>query len=302
MEGDQKLTEGEQTMMPHHATTAATSRRQFLSRTLAAILGLAASHDLSPASGAADPKQRRVLVIGAGVAGLATAAELKSLGFEVLVIESRDRIGGRVWTANLGGQPVDLGAQWIEGIDKNPICQLCQKHQIETVKSNYDSDAVCDIDGRRYDDATEERLEKQGKHLVRKTRPLNRERLDKKEADITMAEALQKVGLEGDAKTRENRFLRWTLAWEVESAEADDLKNLSLRNYWADPDEGKGDKHIFPSGYGQIPQLLAKGLDIRLGQKVKTIPYDSSGVTLEAAALLATDRLAHDPSLTTAPA
>src|SRR5262249_22885193 len=55
-----------------------------------------------------------VLVVGAGVAGLAAARELKARGYRVTVLEGRDRIGGRVWTTQLGDQPVDLGAQWLE--------------------------------------------------------------------------------------------------------------------------------------------------------------------------------------------
>jgi radical SAM/Cys-rich protein len=50
-----------------------------------------------------------VLVIGAGVAGLAAARELRRAGFEVVVVEARDRIGGRVWTdSSLGHPPLVL--------------------------------------------------------------------------------------------------------------------------------------------------------------------------------------------------
>jgi polyamine oxidase len=53
----------------------------------------------------------RVLVVGAGAAGLAAARELTDLGHDVLVVEARERLGGRVDTRLLGGTvPVDLGA------------------------------------------------------------------------------------------------------------------------------------------------------------------------------------------------
>jgi len=261
--------------------TADARRRQFLSRTLVAALGLAAGPDLQAAGLAFDPKQRRVLVIGAGVAGLAAAAELKSRGCDVVVIEARNRIGGRIWTADLGGQPVDLGAQWIEGIDKNPIFQLCQKHKIKTARANYDAVAVYDSEGLRYDDETADRLEKQAKTLIRDTRPINRERLRQKEADITLAEALRQAGLDKIERPRARRFVRWSIGWEIESPEAEDLQHLSLRNYWADPDEWKGARHTFPEGYGQIPRILAQGLDIRLGHKVRAITHDNKGVSLD---------------------
>lgn len=58
----------------------------------------------------------RVIVIGAGIAGLAAAQKLKAAGFTVTVLEARDRIGGRVHTStNSAGTTVDLGATWIHG-------------------------------------------------------------------------------------------------------------------------------------------------------------------------------------------
>ncbi len=58
-----------------------------------------------------------VVIIGAGAAGLAAAAELAASGLRLLVLEARDRIGGRVWTRNEAGlpPPVELGAEFIHG-------------------------------------------------------------------------------------------------------------------------------------------------------------------------------------------
>ena len=79
-------------------------------------------------------KKSRVIVLGAGVSGLACARELVQRGFEVLVVEARSRVGGRLKAGDLectstrstGGeepskQPIDLGGALIHGIDKNPI-------------------------------------------------------------------------------------------------------------------------------------------------------------------------------------
>ena len=58
-----------------------------------------------------------VVVIGAGAAGLAAAAELAAAGRSVLVVEARDRVGGRIWTRTEPGMPVpiELGAEFIHG-------------------------------------------------------------------------------------------------------------------------------------------------------------------------------------------
>ena len=57
------------------------------------------------------------IVVGAGAAGLAAAAELSAGGRSVLVLEARDRIGGRIWTREAAGAPVpvELGAEFIHG-------------------------------------------------------------------------------------------------------------------------------------------------------------------------------------------
>src|SRR5262245_36962086 len=58
-----------------------------------------------------------VVVIGAGVAGLAAAGELAAHGRSVLVLEGRDRVGGRILTLHPGSWPgpVELGAQFVHG-------------------------------------------------------------------------------------------------------------------------------------------------------------------------------------------
>src|SRR5215207_802082 len=64
-----------------------------------------------------DDQTADVLVLGAGVAGLAAAQELSQAGLRVIVIEARDRIGGRIFTQHVPGHPlpIELGAEFIHG-------------------------------------------------------------------------------------------------------------------------------------------------------------------------------------------
>ncbi|MGB0120938.1 MAG: FAD-dependent oxidoreductase, partial [Solirubrobacterales bacterium] len=58
-------------------------------------------------------EKRRVVVIGAGLAGLVAADELLRAGWDVEVLEARDRVGGRTWSTRLGSATIEMGAEFI---------------------------------------------------------------------------------------------------------------------------------------------------------------------------------------------
>ena len=60
-----------------------------------------------------------VVIIGAGAAGLAAASALSGQGLSVLVLEARDRIGGRALTQRLDGVDFDVGCEWLHSADRN---------------------------------------------------------------------------------------------------------------------------------------------------------------------------------------
>ncbi|KAE8679103.1 Lysine-specific histone demethylase 1-like protein 2 [Hibiscus syriacus] len=84
-----------------------------------------------------------VIIVGAGLAGLAAARQLLSFGFKVVVIEGRNRPGGRVYTQQMGKKDkraaVDLGGSVITGIHANPLGVLARQLSIplHKVRDNY---------------------------------------------------------------------------------------------------------------------------------------------------------------------
>ncbi|CAM9271273.1 unnamed protein product, partial [Sphacelaria rigidula] len=103
--------------------------------------------------------ESRVLVIGAGLAGLAAARELAHLGYRVTVLEARDRVGGRLSSNSLddGNSAVDLGAAFIHGINDNPVATLAQDLDLTLVPMDH-----CKLsasDGHTAEKAMDERVQ-----------------------------------------------------------------------------------------------------------------------------------------------
>lgn len=73
-----------------------------------------------------------VVVVGAGFAGLSAARELSRLGRDVVVLEGRDRVGGRSYTGSLAGVPVDLGATFV-GPTQDAVLALAAELGCESV-------------------------------------------------------------------------------------------------------------------------------------------------------------------------
>ncbi|HYH62231.1 MAG TPA: FAD-dependent oxidoreductase, partial [Solirubrobacterales bacterium] len=82
----------------------------------------------------------RVVIIGAGWAGLTVANALRTAGVDHVVLEARDRVGGRARTVDLGGLPMDLGCSWIHQPIGNPMTQWASAAGVGTMNGDVEMD------------------------------------------------------------------------------------------------------------------------------------------------------------------
>lgn len=219
---------------------------------------------------ASEPEQR-VLILGAGMAGLGAARLLADAGADVTVIEARDRIGGRTHTSHLWPDlPVDLGASWIHGVTGNPLTTIANQIGATRTPSPYDRWATYDAHGQMQDISN---LEARTWALMDRARSL----VEDHGTDISLQTAIETSPDWAALAPDTRRVMRMIINTRIEHEYSGDWSRLSARNYDDDAPFVGGDA-VLNSGYGPLVAHLGRGLDIRLGQVVREIAPMSGGV------------------------
>ncbi|MBW9111251.1 flavin monoamine oxidase family protein [Microbacterium ureisolvens] len=84
---------------------------------------------------------RDVVIVGAGAAGTTAANELKKAGLSVVVLEARDRVGGRLWTDVIDGAMLEIGGQWVSP-DQDALIETVAELGLETYSRYREGDSV----------------------------------------------------------------------------------------------------------------------------------------------------------------
>ncbi|MGY0158941.1 flavin monoamine oxidase family protein [Edwardsiella tarda] len=219
------------------------------------------------------PTRTTVLVIGAGLAGLACARTLQAQGFAVQVVEARQRIGGRIWTSHAWPEmPLDLGATWIHGTEKNPLTGIAEQIGARLLPTHYEEALVFAQDGRPLS-AMEERVLERLKSVLFETLQEGQSAPQDKSILATVADIVQ------DASPSKRLNIWYLLNSNLEQELSGALGEMST--YYFDDDWAfGGEDALFPQGFSQITDHLAQGLTLALGQVVSQIAYSTTGVSV----------------------
>jgi len=221
------------------------------------------------------------IVVGAGVSGLTAARLLAKAGRNVVVLEARDRVGGRVVSDRRYGLVTDLGASWIHGINDSPVFAAAQAFGMRTVEftvGGYQPDsrpiAHYSPDGKRLTDAAAQAyvddihaVDAALVDVIATSEP------DASYRDVT-DQALAAQGWDEERTQRVREYLEHR-SEEQYGAWIEDMAAHGL-----DDDTVDGDEVVFPDGYDRLPAHLAEGLDIRLTHVVSHVRWSQDGVTV----------------------
>lgn len=233
----------------------------------------------------------RVLIIGAGFAGLSAARALRQSGMQVVVLEARSRPGGRVLTDRSLGFPIDLGPSWLHGGPLNPLKTLAEGSGIATQVSNYANFRFTNASsGRRVQVAPADLLDAAQKFndamssasLWRSLNASNAATRGLSVADVFEA-AVRRI------EERDGPIDRGVVAlqrWLLESNLAAPLEEVGAAALLDDSGTGAGnevlppDDRLVTAGMDRLISLLALDLDLRYNQVVQSITWRPGAVTV----------------------
>src|SRR5690606_7685240 len=131
------------------------TRRQFIKQSGTILAGTVVASNMKPLTFL---QKKKVIIIGAGFAGLSAAHMLKQNGYDVTILEARNRISGRVFSHKISDELViEIGAEWV-GSSHDRLIGMCEEFGLELKDNRFQSHMIYDnkyYPKRQWDYSTE---------------------------------------------------------------------------------------------------------------------------------------------------
>ena len=219
-----------------------------------------------------DGNAERVIVIGAGIAGLTVANALAHAGVEVTVLEGRDRIGGRAHTIELAGASVDLGCAWMHTPIGNPIARFATQVGVGRIPAFLPDmlDIVSLFDAFSGSYITQLELQSAVEQLGRFDKTLPSLRMALGPSASTEAGILRFLDEQPGLTESARRQAEFVLRFRAENECSGSWRDISLEFLAANTVFQGSD--VFPDGgYTRLVNAMGEGLDVRLGETVTKV-------------------------------
>lgn len=207
--------------------------------------------------------RKDVIVIGAGMAGLAAARTLAEAGLRVTLVEARDRVGGRIYTLPGAPLPIELGAEFIHGLPEELIRLVDEagltRFELEGEARCFQEELGTSRLGPCGNQREVDQLFDQLSHFI------------PPEADLSFSEFVAQRGLSQEAATLATNY--------VEGFNAADAKRISifaLAKQQAAEDMISGDRLFrVEEGYARVPEFLLRRFLEAGGEWIPSSPVRS---------------------------
>lgn len=224
--------------------------------------------------------RKKVIIIGAGMAGSTAARILTDRGCEVQIIEARKRVGGRVYTETFGETPIDLGASWIHKPVNNPLTAIAQKLQLKLFTTNGYTKGVLWMYDANGNSIPETAFQKVSRHFEESLEERAEQFLLKQEKDVSVAQLIDSV-VDMNGMNEQEKHILQLIKNSSQMEFATDLEKLSAREIMLNQGgEFTGGDSYNLSGNKRMIDYLLSGISVTLGERVTRIEQSSSMVTV----------------------
>lgn len=264
------------------STAISPGRRRFLRLSALSAAGVVLARPAARAARSpANTGTWDVLVVGGGLAGMTAASRLRAAGLRPLVLEARNRIGGRIQTVtDWPGPPVDLGTSWINDASANPLTAVARHFGLPTINTPFQNSVYRQQTGPLLSPAQTADAEARFFALLAFLETYAETLQSEGQPDVPLAQGISAfLAAQSPPLTLdEMRELNVFISFYIELAYGAETSGLSLYNYAQGGSATGITNLIFPQGFAQVVRALARGVQFVLGTVASEIAYDDGGV------------------------